>query len=244
MGRILYDKNLCPLCVLSSEIKLVPVTGYNLPMLTNLENYLNEEGLQLLHSLDHPNKIQAFLDSIPYSAEDRNRCPLNVLDDRQAHCLDGALFAAAALRRLGDPPLLVDMYPDPGMDDDHVLAIFRRHGRLGAIAKSNFVGLRYREPVYRSLRELVMSYFDDFFNINGVKTLRYYTRPLKLSAFDRLDWLVSDVGADAIERRLLQLRRIPLMSPEAAANLAPVDALSYKAGMLNVDYAGLYKPKV
>jgi len=212
-------------------------------MLTNLENHLNEEGLHLLHTLDHPNKIQAFLDSIPYSAEDRNRCPLNVLGDRQAHCLDGALFAAASLSRLGDSPLLVDMFPDPGLDDDHVLAIFWRHGRLGAVAKSNFVGLRYREPVYRSLRELVMSYFNDFYNLNGVKSLRYYTRPLKVSVFDRLDWEVSDAGADAIERKLLQLRRIPLLSSEMAADLAPVDALSYKAGMLNVNYAGLYKPK-
>lgn len=213
-------------------------------MPSRLNDSLNDVQLQLLDSLDSPIKIQAFLDSIPYSAEDRNRCPLNVLGDRQAHCLDGALFAAAALSRLGDPPLLVDMFPDPGMDDDHVLAIFRRHGRLGAIAKSNFVGLRYREPVYRSLRELVMSYFDDFFNVNGVKSLRYYTRPLKLTAFDQLDWEVSDAGADAIERRLLQLHRIPLIPPEAVASLAPTDALSYKAGMLNVNYAGLYRPKV
>jgi len=212
-------------------------------MPSRLNDSLNDVQLQLLDSLDSPIKIQAFLDSIPYSAEDRNRCPLNVLNDRQAHCLDGALFAAAALSRLGDPPLLVDMFPDPGMDDDHVLAVFRRHGHLGAIAKSNFVGLRYREPVYRSLRELVMSYFDDYFNLNGVKSLRYYTRPLRLSAFDRLDWLVNDAGANTIERRLLELRRISLLSPEAADNLAPVDALSYKAGMLNVNYAGLYKPK-
>ncbi len=212
-------------------------------MLTKLENHLNEEQLQLLRSLDHPYKIQTFLDGIHYSAENRNRCPLNVLGDRQAHCLDGALFAAAALSRLGDPPLVVDMFPDPGIDDDHVLAIFWRHGRLGAVAKSNFVGLRYREPVYRSLRELVISYFNDFYNLNGVKSLRYYTRPLKLSAFTRLDWMVSDAGADAIERRLLQLRRIPLLLPDIAASLSPVDALSYKAGMLNVNYDGLYKPK-
>jgi hypothetical protein len=212
-------------------------------MLTQLENHLNQGQLRLLTSLDQPYKIQAFLDEIPYSAEDRNRCPLNVMQDRLAHCLDGALFAAAALRRLGDPPLVVDLFPDPGMDDDHVLAIFRRHGRLGAIAKSNFVGLRYREPVYRSLRELVMSYFNDYFNLNGVKTLRYYTRPLNLSPFDRQEWMVSDAGVDAIERRLLELRRIPLLSPEMASSLVNVDSLSYKAGMLNVNHAGLYKPK-
>jgi hypothetical protein len=212
-------------------------------MLNDLENHLNEEQLNLWLSLDHPYKIQAFLDETPYSAEDRNRCPLNVMQDRQAHCLDGALFAAAALRRLGDPPLVVDIFPDPGMDDDHVLAIFRRHGRLGAVAKSNFVGLRYREPVYRGLRELVMSYFDDFFNLNGVKTLRYYTRPLELSAFDRLEWTISDEGVDAIEKRLLKRHRIPLLLPGQASNLVKIDPLSYKAGMLNVNYAGVYKPK-
>lgn len=212
-------------------------------MLTNLENHLNEEGQTLLRTLDQPYKIQAFLDGVPYSAEDRNRCPLNVLIDRQAHCLDGALFAAAALSWLGEPPIVVDLFPDPGMDDDHVLALFWRHGCLGAVAKSNFVGLRYREPVYRSLRELVMSYFNDFYNLNGVKSLRYYTRPLNLSAYDRFDWLVNDAGADGIERRLLQLRRRPLLSPEMVADLVPVDPLAYKAGMLNVNYDGLYKPK-
>jgi hypothetical protein len=209
----------------------------------NLEPHLNQEQLLLLASLDQPHRIQAFLDEIPYSAEDRNRSPLNVIQDRQAHCLDGALFAALALRRLNDPPLVMELFPDPGMDDDHVLAIFRRHGRLGAIAKSNFVGIRYREPVYRSLRELAMSYFDDYFNSNGVRTLRYYTRPLNLIVYDRLEWMVSDSGVDAVERRLLKLSRIPLFTPEMAASLAPVDPLTYKAGMLNVNYAGLYKPK-
>jgi len=212
-------------------------------MPTSFEEFLSEEQLSLIRSLDSPSKIQAFLDGVPYSAEDRNRCPLNVLRDRQAHCLDGALFAAASLRRLGYPALLVDLYPEPGMDDDHVLAIYRRGSRFGAVAKSNFVGLRYREPVYRGPRELVMSYFNDFFNVDGVKTLRYYTRPLNLKAYDRLEWTSNDTGADAIEQRLLKLPRIPLLTPELAASLSPMDALSYKAGLLNVNYAGLYKPR-
>ena len=126
-------------------------------------------------SLTSPANIQAFLDTIPYSAEDANRSPLRVLQERQAHCLDGGLFAAAALRQLGHPPLIVDLLPDPGTDDDHVLAIFRRNGCFGAVAKSNFAGLRYREPVYRSLRNLVMSYFEVYFNVRGEKTLRSYT---------------------------------------------------------------------
>jgi hypothetical protein len=213
-------------------------------MPNSLESHLNEEQLSLIRSLDSPSKIQAFLDETPYSAEDRNRCPLNVLRDRQAHCLDGALFGASILRRLGYPPLLVDLYPDPGMDDDHVLAIFKRASRFGAVAKSNFVGLRYREPVYHDLRQLVMSYFNDFFNVNGVKTLRFYTRPLHLKAFDKLDWTANDAGVDAIEQRLLTLPRFPLLTPEMAASLSPVDALTYKAGLLNVNYAGLYKPQV
>lgn len=212
-------------------------------MPASLEDHLKKDQIALFRSLDHPAKIQAFLDEIPYSAEDSNRSPLKVLQDHQAHCLDGGLFAAAALRRLGFPPLVVDMYPDPGMDDDHVLAIFVVDKHYGAIAKSNFVGLRYREPVYRGLRELVMSYFADFYNVDGVKTLRTYTRPLNLKSFDRLGWEWSDDGVDAIEKRLLGLARLPLLKPEVAAGLSLMDPLSYKAGMLNVNYAGLYKPE-
>ena len=110
--------------------------------------------------LKTPALIQAFLDETPYSPEERYRCPLSVLRDRKAHCFDGAVFAAAMLRRLGHRPLIVDMLPN-GRDDDHMLALFRVDGHLGALAKSNFSGLRYREPIYRTLRELVLSYFDD-----------------------------------------------------------------------------------
>jgi hypothetical protein len=212
-------------------------------MLPNFENHLTDEQLDLWKSLDHPVKIQAFLDDTPYSAEDRNRSPLKVMQDRQAHCLDGALFAAAALRRLGHPPLLVDLFPDPGMDDDHVLAIFRREGRFGALAKSNFTGLRYREPVFRGLRELVMSYFEDFYNVNRVKTLRTYTRPLNLKAFDRLSWEWSEAGVNAIEQRLLDMPRRPLLSPSLSASLSLTDELSYQAGMMHVNYDGLYQPR-
>ena len=195
-----------------------------------------------LAALTEPVKIQDYLDRIPYSAEERNRCPLNVLKDGQAHCLDGALFAAAALRRSGFPPVVVDLLPDPGMDDDHVLAIYKQAGRFGAVAKSNFAGLRFREPVYRSLRELVMSYFEDYYNVDGIKTLRYYTLPLRLDTFDHAGWMWSDQGIDAIEARLTKLRRIPLLSAELAERLSPVDQRSYAAGMLGVNAAGLYQP--
>lgn len=204
---------------------------------------LNPEQRGAWQSLTSPASIQVFLDSIPYSAEDANRSPLRVLQERQAHCLDGGLFAAAALRQLGYPPLIVDLLPDPGADDDHVLAIFRRNGCYGAVAKSNFVGLRYREPVYRSLRNLVMSYFEVYFNVRGEKTLRSYTVPLDLTAYDPMEWLANDAAADAIEKRLPQLRRTNLLTQAMIAELSSVDQRSFEAGMLGTNLDGLYKLK-
>jgi hypothetical protein len=163
--------------------------------------------------------------------------------ERQAHCLDGALFAAFALRRLGHPPVIVDLLPDPGTDDDHVLAIYRCGEGFGALAKSNFTGLRLREPVYRSLRELVMSYFDFYFNVDGIKTLRFYTPQVHLERLDHLGWRTSDAGVDAIEKHLYTLSKIPLLTPEMIAALNPADPLTYRAGTMVVNPAGLYKPQ-
>jgi hypothetical protein len=211
-------------------------------MSSNLEAQLNPELRNVLQSLDSPARIQAFLDSCSYVVEYDNRCPARVLAERRAHCLDGGLFGAMALRRLGFPPLVVDVFPDPGMDDDHVLAIYKRNGRYGAVAKSNFIGLRYREPVYNTVRMLIMSYFEQFYNINRLKTLRTYTPPLNLARFDRLEWEWKDSGADSIEKALLTRRRVQLISPEIAEGLIPVDELNYKAGLLVANMDGVYKP--
>jgi hypothetical protein len=207
------------------------------------ETYLNAQQLALWAGLNSPAKIQAFLDEIPYSAEDANRCPVAVLQDLQAHCLDGALFAAAALSRLGFPPLILDMQPEPGMDDDHVLALFRREGHWGAVAKSNYSGLRFREAIHRNLRELVLSYFEDYYNVDGVKTLRYYTRQINLNRFNKVGWLWRNEGADAIEKYLWQMKRIPLLSESMVAHLSSIDKLSFEAGRLGSNSAGLYQPK-
>jgi hypothetical protein len=207
-----------------------------------IDTYLNAPQLEILQDLDTPVKIQAFLDECIYPSTDENRCPLRVLEERTAHCLDGALFAAAALHRLGYPPRLVDLLPEPGMDDDHLLAVFKVNGRYGALAKSNFTGLRMREPVYRSLRELVMSYFDSYFNMYGQKTLRGYTRPFNLASRGDMPWMTNDAGADAVEQRLYGLKMIPLLDEQTAALLSPVDPISYRAGMLVVNQDGLYKP--
>jgi hypothetical protein len=206
-----------------------------------LEAYLDDARRARFAGLDSPTAIQAFLDETPYSTADFNRCPLRVLQDGAANCMDGALLAAAALRRMGQPPLIVDMLPEPGSDDDHVLAIYKRNGCFGSIAKSNFSCLRSREPVYRSLRELIMSYFDVFYNLKGQKTLRGYSRPVRLSAFDRLNWEVSDAGVDAIERHLYTLRPVPVLTPEMAAGLSPMDPLSYQSGLLGSNPEGLFK---
>jgi hypothetical protein len=161
-----------------------------------------------------------------------------------AHCLDGGLFAALGLRWLGYPPVIIDLQPEPGLDDDHVLAVYKEKGLFGAVAKSNFSGLRLREPVYRNTRELVMSYYEDYFNVDGIKTLRYYTIPLDLSALDVYDWMGSDAGVDEIEHRLKYLRKTAVLPPELKNVTHKADNLSYQSGMLGVNHSGLYKPKV
>jgi hypothetical protein len=210
----------------------------------SLLSALTPEQRELFLGLTTPNKIQAFLDTMPYAPEYTNRCPLRVMQDRRAHCLDGAIFAAATLRQIGFRPLVVDLLPEPGMDDDHVLAIYKLNGAYGAVAQSNYVGLRFREAVYRSLRELVMSYFEAFFNVNGLKTMRWYSAPLNLTRFDWVNWTVSDEGADAIERILPTLPSRPLVTSEMVACLSKLDDLSMRGNMLEIDPAGIYQPRV
>ena len=205
------------------------------------ESALNKKQLKVLSALTSPFKIQEFLDGVPYSSEDVYRCPASVLRDNQAHCVDGALFAAAALRRLGYSPLVV--YMIAVRDDDHLLAVYRRNGYWGAVAKSNCVGLRYREPIHRSLRELVMSYFDDYFNIEGEKSLRGYTVPIDLSQYDHLDWMTSDANLEIVADGLDKPRTFKVLTEDMIAHLAPVDRRSYDAGFLGSDWAGLYDPK-
>lgn len=207
----------------------------------SFDKALNNQELQTMSKLNSPNKIQAFLDAIPYSSESIYRCPLQVLRDRVANCFDGALFAAAALRQIGFPPLILDMIPD-SRDDDHVLALYKQDGHWGAIAKSNFVGLRFREPIHRNLRELVLSYFDQYYNIKREKTLRGYTLPLNLKTFDKFDWMVSDKSMKRIAQRLDEIRRFFLLTPKMIAGLSTVDERLYRAGLQGANEAGLYKP--
>jgi len=202
---------------------------------------LTKQERRILSGLHSPARIQAFLDSIPYSTDDFYRCPLRVLRERTAHCFDGALFAAAALRLIGLPPLIVDMLPND-RDDEHLLAVYKIADHWGAVGKSNFVGLRFREPVYRNLRELIMSYFELFYNIEREKTLRGYTRPLNLATFDRLNWMTSDEHLEAIATRTDEIQRRPLLARRMVRRLSPLDKRSYEAGLLGTNLDGLYQP--
>lgn len=203
---------------------------------------LGEAERRFFSGLTTPAKIQAFLDTLAYSAEPIYRCPLRVLRERTAHCFDAALFAAAALRQAGHPPLILELLPN-AHDDDHLLALFRRNGCWGAVAKSNFAGLRYREPVYRTLRELALSFFEQYYNIARRKTLRGYTMPLHLAAFDRQGWTVRDHPLWDIADRLDTMRRVTLVDRRMAAGLSPVDERLYQAGLIGSVAAGLYRPE-
>jgi hypothetical protein len=209
--------------------------------MVEFEGMLDEADRAILNSLASPAAIQGFLDSIPYSTDDFYRCPLRVFRERTAHCFDGAVFAAAALRRIGHAPLILDMLSN-GRDDEHLLALFKVHNHWGAVAKSNFVGLRFREPVYRTLRELVMSYFEQYYNLEREKTLRGYTGPLNLKRFDRLNWMITDSTMDLIAQRTDAIRRVMLIDAAMERRLSPVDERSYQAGLIGSDPDGLFKP--
>jgi hypothetical protein len=194
----------------------------------------------VLDALRDPPAVQEFLDDVPYSADPIYRSPRSVMRDRRAHCVDGALFAAAALRWLGFPPLVMELTAE--RDDDHVIAVFERRGRLGAVAKSNFSGLRFREPVFRTPRELAMSYFEQYYNADGEKTLRGYSSILDLRKADALGWMTRDDRLEEVIARLEAVRHTPLVTAAMIAALSRVDRRSYDAGMLGVNAAGLWKP--
>jgi hypothetical protein len=192
-----------------------------------------------LRRLRTPIKIQEWLDDLPYRPEESTACPRRVLAERLANCWDGALFAAAALRELGHPPVLLDLWAV--RDDDHVLALFRVDGHWGAVGKSNFVGLRFREPIHRTVRELALSYFEDYFNADGEKTLRACSRPFGLARFDRVGWTFRDDHIQRISDLLDASPHAPLLTKAMERRLCRVDPRSLAAGMVGTDAAGLYR---
>lgn len=210
------------------------VAEISYPVRKTMPGDLTRAELRVFKRLDTPFKIQRFLDhEIGYNKEpDGVTCysPRLVLRHGVAHCMEGALVAAAALRVHGHPPLLVDL--EAVRDDDHVLAVFRDRGHWGAVAKSNYSGLRFREPVYRTLRELVMSYFEHYFNLRGEKTLRNYSRPVDLKRFDGIGWTTSEEDVWAIPEHLCVIPHIPVLAPGAERRLSRVDKRLFAAGLV------------
>jgi hypothetical protein len=182
--------------------------------------------------LTTPERIQRFLDcEIGYNLEPRgDTCysPRLALKKGVAHCMEGALLAAAALRMIGYPPLLVDL--EAVRDSDHVLAVYRRNGHWGALAKSDYAGLRSREPVYKTIRELVMSYFEHYYNPAGEKTLRGYSRPVSLRRFDWIGWMTAERDVWEIPNHLCGIAHTRLLTKAMERSLAPMDRRLYRAG--------------
>lgn len=186
--------------------------------------------LRSLRALRTPAGIQRFLDDLPYNLQYTARSPRKVLQDRTASCLEGGIFAAAALRVLGFPALIFDLEAD--RDTDHVVAIFKIGKGWGAIAKSNFNGCRYREPVYRTLRELAMSYFNIYFNLRFERTLRRYSRPVNLARFDHRSWMTTEKPVWFIAEHLLEIPHLSLLTPAMEKSLTRVDPRTVKGEMV------------
>jgi len=191
------------------------------PTMKNPADSFAPAELRKLRSLKNPYGIQRLIDDMPYHLAPTAWSPRRVLRENTSHCLEGAIFAAAALRVNGFPPLLLDLEAE--QDTDHVLAIFRVDGHWGAVAKSNYTGCRYREPVYRSLRELAMSYFNLYFNMRRERTLRTFSRPVDLKRFDSENWMTTEEEVWFIPNYLCEIFHYKLLRPAMIKRLRRID---------------------
>ncbi len=200
----------------------------------NLGLSLRERSILLRYRT--PRALQTYINAIPINHEpDGDTCYTvhDVLRHRRAHCIEAALVAACTLWLHGEAPLLLDMRAR--RDWDHVVALYRRGGFWGAISKSNHVQLRGRDPVYRSLRELALSYFHEYHNKHGEKSLREYSRAFDLRTLDPAQWVNGDSGAWEVERRLDLVHHYPLFPSAQARYVTRIDPMEWKAKRL-VEY--------
>lgn len=200
-----------------------------------MKSVIPKREYSILKGLNTPAKIQDFLDALPKNFEpdgDAVLSPMSVLEKKVCHCVEGAVLAALALRVHGFPPLLMDLTADR-TDYDHVVAVFQVDGFWGAISKSNYPVLRYREPIYRSVRELAMSFFHDYVNVGtGKKTLRSFSRPVNLKRFDHLDWMTTRSGVEYIPEYLDTVKHFKILTPKQTRNLRKADSIEVRAGKL------------
>jgi hypothetical protein len=208
--------------------------------LREFEKNLTHKQRLIFRGLTSPEKIQRFLDSVRYSDSDTYFCPLTLVKKNYGGCFEGALFAAVVFRRLGHPSLIVEMTSEN--DDDHILAVYKKNGSWGAVAKSIFPGLRSRQPVYRTVRELVMSYFEFYYNLKRKRTLRGFSAPLDLKKLDKKEWMTSDGAIVLVGKALDKTTHFPLFPTRIGRKLARTDPWTFKAGMLGTDRSKVYRP--
>ena len=188
---------------------------------------------RVLRALDRPRKVQDFVNRIPVNKErGRETCtsPLVTLRRNKAHCMEGALLAALALWMHGHRPLILDLKTTTA-DVDHLVALFRVDGYWGGITKTNHAVLRYREPIYRNVRELAVSYFHEYFMNNGAKTLRQYSEPFDLRKWNG-DWMTADDDLWDLERAIDRSPHHELISRKQIAGLRKADKIEIRAGKL------------
>jgi hypothetical protein len=200
-----------------------------------MESFSRSE-MRILRSLSTPEKIQNFLDALPYHHAGTAFSPKRVLQEGTAHCLEGAIFAAAAMRIHGAEPLLFDLEAEG--DSDHVLALYKKSGAWGAIGISNFSGLRFRPAIYKNLRELALSYFVNYFNMRRQLTLRRYSSAVNLKKFDAKNWMIRPDNVWFIAEHLCEIPHKPLISPAMSKNLKLIDKRSFQAGCVGMSRKG------
>ena len=195
---------------------------------------LTRSEFAVLRRLSTPEKIQDFLNAIPANFEIGGQTCLSVrevLSRRRAHCIEGAMLAACALWVHGEPPLLLDLEAE--RDYDHVVTLFRRGGFWGAISKTSPPVLRWRDPVYRNLRELAISYLHEYANKRGQKTLRSYAGPFDLRKIDPKVWVTNGKNCWQVGDALNELRHVPLITRRQSRKLRLRDPVERKAGALS-----------
>jgi len=198
-------------------------------------NNFTKQEIKIFRKLNTPSKIQDFLNKIPINFEEdgKDTCcsPLQVLRKNKAHCIEGAIFAAFCFKFHGQEPLLVDMKTTKD-DFEHVIAVFKKDKKWGAISKTNHAVLRYREPVYNSIRELVMSYFHEYFLDNGKKTLRSYSNPVNLNKFNNKNWEIAEENLWYIDKKLDKVKHYNILTKKQLRNLRKADKIEIQVGKI------------
>ena len=188
---------------------------------------------KLLKSLNTPAKVQDFLNTLRFNFEEKGetlRSPLFSLRRGSAHCFEGALLGAYILSLQGFTPYILHLKATKG-DYDHVIAPFRVGGLWGALSKTNHAVLRYREPVYNNIHELVLSYFHEYFLDNGQKTLRQYSKPLDLNIFEE-GWEREDGDLWGIDEELDKIKHYDILPRGTLGKLRKADKIEIKAGKI------------